>query len=160
MQTSYANLEIDKIMKDSKIEFPKNIALVCAWVAANFKGENLKLLDVGKIGPLTDYFLLVSVSNLGQMKAIADEICKQVKRLGYKIYSREGLDNSEWGLIDAGDVIVHIFQDHARPVYDLDQLWENAPILEIPESYYFGPGLVDTQKTEETSFVRGSEDYF
>lgn len=149
MKTNYIDQEIDKIMADKTLEFPHNLALACSWVAANFKGENLKILDVGTVGPLTDYFLLVTATNVTQALAIASEIGRQIKRLGFKVYSKEGLDGSEWILLDGGDVIVHIFQPQARDIYDLDQLWEKAPLIEIPADYYFGAPAIDLSQPQE-----------
>jgi ribosome-associated protein len=61
-----------------------------------------------------------------------------MRNLGIEALSREGLKhNTDWILLDYADVIIHVFHEPARSVYDLDQLYKNANVVEIPESYYF-----------------------
>lgn len=136
MSKSYIEKNVDQIMSEK--EFPLNMAMACCWILGNFKGINLKLLDVSKNSSLADYYILASATNPTQAQSMAEEITYQMKRKGHPTTSKEGSDNdSEWVLLDLRDIIVHIFQENSRPVYDLDNLWEDAVAVEIPHSYYF-----------------------
>ena len=137
MSNVFINTEIDKIMNEEGFEFPQNLAMACTWILGNFKGINLKVLDMREKSSLADFFVLGSATNATTASAMADEIVVQAKRSGYMPLSKEGMKESDWILLDIGDVLVHIFLDTAREVYGLDHLWADAPQITIPHSYYF-----------------------
>lgn len=137
MSREFITKEVTKIFKDESLEYPLNMAMSAAWILGNYKGINLKILDVSKTSSLADFFVLGSATNITAAKAMADEIAVQMRELGHETISREGFTDTDWILIDFGDVIVHIFQETTRSVYDLDNLWSGAKSVEIPQSYYF-----------------------
>ena len=138
MPDKYVTQEVKKIYDDKSLEFPKNMALASAWILGNKKGINLKILDVKGKSSLSDYFVLASAQNIIQARAMAEEILGQLRKHGAKSISIEGLESqADWILLDLGDILVHIFLDTSREVYDLDSLWSEADQVEIPQSYYF-----------------------
>jgi ribosome-associated protein len=137
MSVEYVNAQVEKIVKDESLEFPLNLAMASAWIMGNFKGLNLKVLDTRKRGSLADFFIMGSASNMTQAKSMADVICVQLKKFNVNVLSKEGLGDAEWILLDLGDVIVHIFLDNTRTNYNLDELWQDAPQVQIPNEYYF-----------------------
>ncbi|PIK13901.1 ribosome silencing factor [Halobacteriovorax sp. JY17] len=150
MSTDFITKEVQKIVKEQKLEYPLNIAMATAWILGNFKGINLKILDVAKSSSLTDFFVLGSATNPTMAQSMADEITRQLKGHGYEVISREGSKKGDdWILLDFGDIIVHVFLDVSRSVYDLDNLWENATEVEIPNSYYFSSD--DEEKSEDAT---------
>jgi ribosome-associated protein len=150
MSAEFISQEIGKIIKDEKFEFPLNLAMATAWILGNFKGINLKVLDVTKSSSLTDFFVLGSATNPTMAQSMADEILRQMKDHGYEVISREGSKKGDdWILLDFGDIIVHVFLDISRNVYDLDNLWDNATEVEIPNSYYFSSD--DEEKSDDSS---------
>ena len=100
---------------------------VAAQAAADKKGTDIVVLDVGEIISITEVFVLVSATNLRQVRTIVDEI-----ELTLKITDDEGpravegLADATWVLMDYGDIIVHVFLDETREFYDLDRLWADA----------------------------------
>lgn len=136
-QNEFINKNVDEIADNKELDFPLNIAMASAWILGNFKGINLKVLDMRKTTSLADYFVLASATNSSMANAMSDEIGKQMKRKGQTIISKEGLHQStDWILIDAGDIIVHIFDESSREAYDIDNLW-SVPSVEIPNEYYY-----------------------
>lgn len=87
------------------------------------------LLDTREVLSFTDYFVICSGDSDRQMEAIAQEIDKLLNKLGSSTHRREGSADSGWILIDADDVVVHIFDPSTRDYYGLDLLWESAPAL-------------------------------
>ncbi|MCA9017972.1 MAG: ribosome silencing factor, partial [Planctomycetaceae bacterium] len=83
-------------------------ACLCAQVCDHFKGKDIVVLDVSKITPLFDYFIIATATNLRQSHAIAEEIRVLMKRDSTHRRSIEGKD-SEWILGDYGDIVLHIF---------------------------------------------------
>lgn len=137
MSKEFVDKEIDKIVKDEELSFPRNLAMAAAWLLGNLKGINLKVYDVSHTSSLSDYYVLASATNTTQASAMADDIVRSLKRHGMSFLSKEGLQGSDWLLLDAGDIIVHIFLETAREVYGLEELWLEAKPIAIPQSYYF-----------------------
>lgn len=108
---------------------------VAAQAAADKKGTDIVVLDVGEIISITEVFVLVSATNLRQVRTIVDEI-----ELSLKITDDEspraveGLADATWVLMDYGDIIVHVFVEETRAYYDLDRLWSDAAHIPwVPE---------------------------
>lgn len=138
MNRDYISKEVAAIIEDKHFEAPLNAAMASAWVMGNFKGLNLKVLDLRKVSGIADFFVIGSASNPTQASAMAEEISHQMRANGYEALSREGLKtNTDWILLDYGDFIVHVFHEPSRTVYDLEHLYKNAINVDIPESYYF-----------------------
>ena len=84
--------------------------------------EDLNKLSVDKINTTED--------KEPEIQKISIE--KKCKELGTKVLGVEGLKESRWVLIDAGDIIVHVFHDPIRAEYDIESLWNEAPRVELP----------------------------
>ena len=136
MSSSYIETEIQKVV--SSEEYPKNISLASAWIIAHFKGINIKIYDMQDSSSLCDYNIIASAENTTQARAMIDEIIKNLKPQNLDIISLEGMSDAEWILLDMGDVIIHIFQEISRDVFDLDSLWHKFDQVTIPQEYYFG----------------------
>lgn len=157
MSREYVNKEVDKVINTSTFKFPENFAMASAWIMGNFKGVNLKVLNVKEKSSLTDYFVMASTGNIIQSRAMAEEIVKQFKRHKHTPISQEGIQDADWILLDFNDIIIHIFLENSREFYDLDRLWEEATSVEIPQSYYFS----STDDQENSAKSSGSDDdYF
>lgn len=98
----------------------------------NKKGFDIKILDLKDLSAMSDYFIICSADANVQVKAIADEIDKKLRKDGIKCYHREGYNSLNWVLLDYFDVVVHVFKKEAREFYNLEKLWGDAKITEIP----------------------------
>ncbi|MFG1484688.1 ribosome silencing factor [Halobacteriovorax sp. HFRX-2_2] len=151
-QNEFITKNVDEITDNSKLEFPLNIAMASAWILGNFKGINLKVLDMRKTTALADYFILASATNSSMANAMSDEIAKQMKRKGQTVISKEGLhQQTDWILIDLGDIIVHIFDESAREAYDIDNLW-SVPTVEIPNEYYYSSDEAESSADSDKGY--------
>ena len=137
MANDFLQSELKKITQDSRWTFPMNNAMAAAYLLAHYKGENLKVFDMSKRSSLCDFNVLATAQNTMQARSMADEIASQFRALGTTVRSMEGYGSADWILIDTGDVIVHIFQDSTRDVYDLDTVFGEAPQTSIPAEFYF-----------------------
>lgn len=86
------------------------------------KIENLRVFDVSERYPFTNYFVLVTASSMRQATSLANEVAKEIIKCFYEINHIEGKDNNDWVLIDAKEVIVHIFTNEGREHYNLEKL--------------------------------------
>lgn len=148
MGNPYIEKEVSKIMSTAK-ESDRS-ALASAWIIAHFKGINIKIISASENGALCDYNIIASAENITQAKSMVDEIVSNLRASGLECISVEGLHDGEWILIDMGDIIIHIFQELSRDVYDLDTLWAGSAQVTIPQEYYFGPGATTEQKSDPT----------
>lgn len=153
MSKEYIDQQVQKIIDDKKnFPFPLNTAMAAAWMLGNLKGVNLKVYDVRKISSLGDYYVMGSATNVRQAHAMAEVISVQLKKHGLKVVSTEGKADSDWILIDLGDILVHIFLEISRGNYNLEALWDEAVPVEIPNSYYFSGDDTEGDDTEKNYF--------
>ena len=109
-------------------------ALKIAINAADDKKANdLVVLDISKIASFASYFLICTGDSSRQMQAIADEVEKRMKECGIRPSHVEGYQNSEWILLDYGDMVLHIFSKTARVYYDLERLWRDGKKLDVSQ---------------------------
>jgi ribosome-associated protein len=109
-----------------------NLALEAAAAALDKKAFDLALLDVTKIVSYAEYVLVCSGSSDRQLAAVAQAIVKKMQDAGVKSKGVEGIDSGRWVLIDFGDVVVHVFLEPVRHLYDLEGLFHMAGQVEIP----------------------------
>jgi ribosome-associated protein len=99
------------------------------------KGIDIILMDLRKIhNAMSDYFIVCHGTSKTQVDAIANAVAEEVKKaIGENPIHKEGLENSEWILMDYFDVVVHIFEESRRDFYNLEKLWADAEITKIKE---------------------------
>ena len=113
-------------------------AIQCAALALDKKALDVKVLDIQRISTIADYLVLATGSSDKQTQAIAESVRHGLKKFGKPI-DIEGLKDGNWVVIDYGDVILHAFKEDLRRYYNLDELWANAPQVEIPAEYQWEP---------------------
>lgn len=98
------------------------------------KGEDIKIFDLSGIeNSVTESFIICSGNSNTQVSAIAASVEKKVRNeLKDRPWHVEGADNALWILVDYVSVVVHIFQKHIRDYYEIEELWGDAKITEIP----------------------------
>ena len=89
----------------------------------DLKGQDIVCLDVKNLTSVCDYMYVVTGTSNRHLKAMTDELVKNVKKSGAKVYGMEGQNQSEWILVDLGDIIVHAMLASSRELYDLESLW-------------------------------------
>jgi ribosome-associated protein len=151
MANPFVEKEVKKIIQDQNIEYPKNMALASAWVIANYKGMNIKIYDVQESSSLCDYNIIASAQNTTQAKTMIDEIQYNLKRNGCEMVSLEGVTDGDWILLDMGDIIIHVFQEYSRDIFDLDRLWSEFDQVVIPQDYYFENAEVPAVTEEDST---------
>jgi ribosome-associated protein len=103
-------------------------ARTAAQAASAKGGEETTIIEVGAVLAITDAFVITSGRNTRQVKTIAEEVETRLKADGGIAPLRvEGLGDSQWVLLDYGDLVVHVFLDETREFYDLERLWSDAP---------------------------------
>ncbi|MBN9077260.1 MAG: ribosome silencing factor [Rhizobiales bacterium 65-79] len=92
------------------------------------KAENIVSIDIQGKSSLGDYMVVASGRSHRHVAAVADNLLKALKENGMRARV-EGLSSADWVLIDAGDIIVHVFRPEIREFYGIEKMWQ-APDLE------------------------------
>lgn len=98
------------------------------------KGQNITQIQLKDIpGVICDYFIICEGTSPTQVDALAQSVEKAVKiNTGESPIRVQGQQRAEWIGIDYGDIIVHIFLPEIRQYYNLDNLWDDAPVKKFP----------------------------
>lgn len=92
------------------------------------KAQNIKVVSLAGLSPIADYFILATGNSSTQIRALVEHISKEVYlREGIHV-KREGKEEGGWVLIDAGDVVVHVFTETMREYYGMERIWSDAAI--------------------------------
>lgn len=121
-------------MTDKKALDSRERAIQCAALALDKKALDVKIYEISKHSSIADYLVLANGRSDKQTQAIADSVKQGLKKYG-KALDIEGMQEGRWVIIDYGDVIVHVFQEEVRRHYNLDEMWQMCPLVEIPEQY-------------------------
>jgi ribosome-associated protein len=101
--------------------------------AGDKRATDIVALDFREMeGAFTDAFIICSGSSERQIEAIATHIQVTLKASGFRPHHIEGNQLNRWILMDYGDVIVHIFLEHIREFYRLENLWGQRPRINLP----------------------------
>ena len=112
---------------------PKEIMLCAAKALDAKKAQDLRVIEIGDLSILADYFVLATGTSTTQVKALADEVDYQLSERGVEPARREGYGSAAWILLDYGDIIVHIFDKENRLFYNLERIWRYGMAID-PES--------------------------
>ena len=94
------------------------------------KGEKIVLSDLRPVSVMADFFVIGEAPSDRQLNAIAEYIREEVKAdFGIIPQQVEGHGEDGWVLIDYGSVVVHLFEPNMRNYYNLEELWQEAPVL-------------------------------
>ncbi|HDC9126451.1 TPA: ribosome silencing factor [Staphylococcus aureus] len=97
----------------------------------NKKGEDTISLEMKGISDMTDYFVVTHGNNERQVQAIARAVKEVANEQNIEVKRMEGYNEARWILIDSADVVVHVFHKDERNYYNIEKLYQDAPL----ESY-------------------------
>ena len=89
----------------------------------DLKGENIVEIDVMGKTSVTDVMVIASGTSSRHVKSIANNVADEARKAGVTPLGIEGEVQSDWVLVDLGDVVVHVMQPNVREFYDLERLW-------------------------------------
>ena len=108
----------------------KEIARMACEAMEDKKAQDIKIIEIGNISTLADYFIIASGTNRSQVQAMADNVNETLGRAGIEPKQMEGYQNANWILMDYRDVVIHIFDEENRLFYDLERIWRNGTLVE------------------------------
>ncbi|MCA1963481.1 MAG: ribosome silencing factor [Prosthecobacter sp.] len=105
-------------------------ARLCAKYADDKKAQDIVLLDLRGLSPVTDFFVICSAISAPQLRAVRDEVVEQMREQhGMKPLFVDGSYESQWLIVNFPNVLVHIQSPEKREYYALEELWGDAPTL-------------------------------
>ena len=111
------------------------LALACAVLARDRQARDVRLLFVGDTLGIADWFVLATVNNRRQARAIRDAIRQALKQAGAGVPLAASEDpDGRWSLYDYGGVVVHLFDDEGRGHFGLADRWRDAPEIAVPDA--------------------------
>jgi len=110
--------------------FPASVKLG-AQTMFELGAENVELLDMRKLSSVVDWYLVGTCESSAQMQAILDELQKACKEAGGEPASIEYKELTRWAVLDAGDIMVHLFEAERRAEIALSELWSKASRTEL-----------------------------
>ena len=102
---------------------------ICLDTLDDMKAKDILSLDIGDISNFADWFIIATASSSRNAKAISNKIIETVKENKLQVVGVEGQEDSEWVLIDCGDVVVNVMQKETREFYDLESLWGETTLI-------------------------------
>jgi len=95
------------------------------------KGEDIKIIEIGKLSTVADYFIIANGSNAPHVESLVDNVEEEL--LKEKIHAEriDGVRSSGWILMDYNDVVVHVFSKEDRLFYDLERIWRDGKEVDI-----------------------------
>ena len=94
------------------------------------KGENILSIPLGKTSSIADYIVIASGTSSRKIIAMAQNLEIKLKKAGVTILGREGIQQADWVLLDACDVIIHLFKPEVREFYGLERMWTPSANVE------------------------------
>jgi len=130
MQTSGAKGTSKKASKAALLAV-KDVLETVTNSLEDSKAEDLVTIDITGKTALADYMLIASGRSNRHVSAMADHLIRELKNLGAGTAKVEGLESADWVLIDAGDIIVHLFRPEVREFYALEKMWQMPTSEEV-----------------------------
>ncbi len=106
-------------------------AQAAARVLDDKLAKDVKLLNIGGLTTICDYFVIASGSSITQVKALSDYVDQALAKEGAHAKRVEGNTSANWILMDYEDVIIHIFTEESREFYSMERLWSDAANTEF-----------------------------
>lgn len=116
--------------KKDQLQESLHLACLAAQTIEEMRGQDAVVLDLTRITPIADYFVIATGTSSRQMRSSAGEVHRLFKEAGSSRLGLEGEGSNSWILQDFGDIVVHLFTREARDLYDLENLWGDAPRVE------------------------------
>ena len=95
----------------------------------NNKAQNITSIDLKNKSYIADYMIIASGTSSRHLQALSEILVSELKKIGLDNCRMEGRESSDWKLVDASDIIIHIFHPEKREFYDLEKMWSE----EIPK---------------------------
>jgi ribosome-associated protein len=109
------------------VKSPEHLKTLIERVLDDNKAEEIEIIDLKGLTSIGDYMVVATGRSNRQVVALADKIMETVKEAGYESPRAEGIPHGDWVVVDAFDVIVHLFRPEVREFYNIEKMWRAEP---------------------------------
>lgn len=113
------------------MERAKLIAKKAYQALSDKKGEDIKIIEIGKLSTVADYFIIANGSNAPHVESLVDNVEEELVKENIHAERIEGVKSSGWILMDYNDVVVHVFSKEDRLFYDLERIWRDGKEIDV-----------------------------
>ncbi len=111
----------------------EELAQKCAKALFDKHADDVHILDLRELTDIADFFIVASANSPTHLKSLAETAEEFLDSSKVKPYHIEGMQGLHWVLVDAFDIIVHLFLPEMREYYDIESYWGDAPVVYIEE---------------------------
>ena len=108
------------------MEQAKKMVKIAYDALADKKGEDIRVIEIGGVSVIADYFIIVNGNNVSHVQALVDAAEEALGLAGFTPKAIEGVHNTSWVLMDYTDLIIHVFSKEDRIFYDLERVWRDG----------------------------------
>ena len=94
------------------------------------KAKNIISIDLKKKSYIADYMIIASGTSSRHLQSLSEHLVSELKKIGINNCRIEGRESSDWKLVDAMDIIIHLFHPEKREFYDLEKMWAEPTLKE------------------------------
>ena len=95
-------------------------------ILENNKAKDIVSIDLKDKSYIADYMIIASGTSSRHLQSLSENLVSELKKIGIYNCRMEGKDSSDWKLVDAIDIIIHIFHPEKREFYDLEKMWSES----------------------------------
>ena len=128
-------------------KFPASVQ-IGAQIMFEFKAQSVELLDLQGLSGVVDWYLVATCESTAQMQAILGELQKAYKQAGGEPAKIEYKELTRWAVLDAGDIMVHLFEEERRAEVALEELWSKAKKVTLSEEDFVQQKKKTVKSTE------------
>jgi ribosome silencing factor RsfS/YbeB/iojap len=125
-RTSTKTARTSRKLKADTSKLPNKLLDLILKSLDDDKAEDIVLIDLSGKTIVADAMVVATGRSARHVSAIAEHVAEKVKAAGYGSRPIEGLATGDWVLVDAGDVVVHIFRPEVRAFYDIESMWQSG----------------------------------
>ena len=116
------------------------------------KAESLTVMDMRGLSDVADYYLVATCTSEAQMRAIITSLQRNLKKMGVRTLGVEYKSGNRWAVIDAVELIIHLFEDEHRTNVDIEKLWGDAKQEELKAENFIIDEDDDEDENDDGSY--------
>lgn len=112
------------------VQGPEHLKALISSVLDEHKAEDIEIIELKGLTSIADYMIVATGRSNRQVVGLADKVSEKIKEAGYMGPRVEGLPHGDWVIVDAYDIILHLFRPEVREFYNIEKMWRPEPAFQ------------------------------